>query len=136
MTTTSTATPSTSPAAEATATVDRYLAALNEPDPVLRRRLVAQAWTPDGAQTDPPLAGQGHDGIAELGDALHAHYPGHAFVRTSEVDAHHERFRVAWALTGPDGAVAVTGIDVGVRAADGRASQVVGFFGDLVPRED
>ena len=130
---TTTTPPTTS---DATATVDRYLAALNEPDPVVRRRLVAEAWTPDGGQTDPPLAGQGHDGIAELGDALHAHYPGHAFVRTSEVDAHHERFRFAWALTGPDGAVAVTGVDVGVQAADRRASQVVGFFGDLVPRQD
>jgi len=117
-----------------TAAVDRYLAALNEPDPERRRRLVAQAWTPDGGITDPPLTGQGHDGIAALGDALHAHYAGHAFRRTSAVDAHHDRFRFSWVLTGPDGTVAMTGLDTGVLAPDGRVGQVVGFFGELAAR--
>lgn len=67
-----------------TVAVDRYLAALNEPNPALRRSLVEQAWAPDGGITDPPLTGQGHDGLAAVGDALHAHYAGHAFRRTSE----------------------------------------------------
>ena len=116
-----------------TAVVDRYLAALNEPDAAGRRALLTQAFAPDGGMTDPPLTGQGHEGLAALGDALHAHYPGHAFRRTSAVDAHHDRFRFAWALTGPDGAVAVTGLDTGVLAADGRVDQVVGFFGELAP---
>jgi len=115
--------------------VDRYLAALNEPDAAHRRRLVEQAWTADGGLTDPPLAGQGHDGIASLGDALHAQYPGHAFLRTSEVDEHHARFRFSWALTGADGVVAATGMDTGDLAADGRVGQVVGFFGELAPRD-
>ena len=114
--------------------VDRYLAALNEPDGARRRVLLERAFAPDGGLTDPPLTGQGHDGLAELGDALHAHYAGHAFRRTSEVDAHHDRFRFAWALTGPDGAVVLTGLDTGVLAADGRVGQVVGFFGELPAR--
>ena len=116
-----------------TAAVDRYLTALNEPDPAERRAQLAQAFAPDGGMTDPPLVGQGHEGLAALGDALHAHYPGHAFRRTSAVDAHHDRFRVAWALVGPDGAVATTGLDTGVLAPDGRVGQVVGFFGELAP---
>lgn len=118
---------------DATTAVDRYLAALNEPDAATRRRLVEAAWSPDGGMTDPPLAGQGHDGVAELGDALHAHYAGHAFRRTSAVDEHHDRFRFSWALVGPDGAVAVTGLDTGVLSPDGRVGQVVGFFGELAP---
>lgn len=117
-----------------TTAVDRYLAALNEPDAPTRRRMLADAFAPDGGMTDPPLTGQGHDGLAELGDALHTHYAGHAFRRTSEVDAHHDRFRFAWALTGPDGTVAVTGLDTGALAPDGRVGQVVGFFGELPPR--
>ena len=116
-----------------TTAVDRYLAALNDPDAALRRTRIGEAWAPDGGLTDPPLTGQGHDGLAEVGDVLHAHYAGHAFRRTSEVDGHHGRFRFAWALTGPDGAVAATGIDVGELAPDGRVGQVVGFFGDLQP---
>ncbi len=116
--------------------VDRYLAALNEPVAMMRRQLIEQAWTPDGGITDPPLAGQGHDGLAEVGDALHAHYAGHAFRRTSDVDTHHDRFRFSWALAGPDGAVATTGMDVGTLAPDGRVGQVVGFFGELSRRSD
>jgi len=119
---------------DATAVVDRYLAALNEADPADRRRKIEQAWAPDGGMTDPPLTGQGHAGLVELGDALHAHYAGHAFARTSEVDVHHDRFRVAWVLTGPDGTPVLTGMDTGVLNPDGTVGQVVGFFGELTPR--
>lgn len=121
---------------DAVAAVDRYLAALNEPDPAQRRERIAQAWAPDGGITDPPLVGQGHDGLAEVGDALHAAYAGHAFRRTSEVDSHHDRFRFSWSLIGPDGAVATTGMDVGVLTPDGRVGQVVGFFGELAGRSN
>ena len=121
-------------ASDATTAVDRYLAALNEPDAGRRRELIAGAWTPDGGMTDPPLTGQGHEGIAQLGDALHAHYAGHVFRRTTEVDVHHDRYRFGWTLVGPDGAVATTGLDTGVLAVDGRVGQVVGFFGELLPR--
>ncbi len=118
---------------DTTAAVDRYLAALNEPDADTRRRLISEAWAPDGGMTDPPLTGQGHDGIAALGDALHGGYAGHSFRRTSAVDEHHGHYRFSWALVGPDGAVAVTGMDTGAVAEDGRIGQVVGFFGELVP---
>jgi hypothetical protein len=116
-----------------TATVDRYLAALNEPDADTRRALIEQAWTPHGSLTDPPIEGAGHDGLATVGDVLHEHYAGHRFERTSAVDAHHGRYRFAWALVGPDGTTAVTGMDTGVLADDGRVGEVVGFFGDLAP---
>ena len=88
---------------DATTAVDRYLTALNEPDAATRRRLLEQAFDPAGGMTDPPLTGQGHEGIAALGDALHSAYAGHAFRRTSEVDSHHDRFRFAWELVGPAG---------------------------------
>src|SRR4051812_44031709 len=116
---------------DATAAVDRYLAALNEPDAVRRRRLIEQAWTPHGSLTDPPLVGEGHDGLAAVGDAFHEHYAGHRFERTSAVDEHHGRYRFAWALLGPDGSTAVTGLDTGILAGDGRVGDVVGFFGEL-----
>ena len=35
------------------------------------------------------------------------------------------------ALVGPDGAVAVAGMDVGEVAADGRLRRITGFFGGL-----
>ncbi len=115
----------------ATAAVDRYLHALNEPDAAVRKHLIERAWSADGGVTDPPLTGHGHDGVASVGQALHSAYAGHAFRRTSAVDSHHDRFRFAWELVGPDGAVAVTGMDFGDLAPDGRVRQTVGFFGEL-----
>lgn len=118
---------------EPTTAVDRYLAALNEPDGDKRRALIEQAWTPTGSLTDPPIEGVGHDGLAAVGDTLHEHYAGHRFERTSQVDVHHGRYRFAWALVGPTGATAITGMDTGVLADDGRVGEVVGFFGELAP---
>jgi hypothetical protein len=114
--------------------VDRYLAALNEPDAALRRRLIEEAWTPQGSLTDPPIDGAGYDGLAGVGDALHHAYAGHRFQRTSAVDVHHRRYRFAWALIAPNGETAITGMDTGVLADDGRVGEVVGFFGELAPR--
>jgi hypothetical protein len=116
-----------------TAAVDRYLAALNEPDADKRRALIEQAWTPNGSLTDPPIEGAGHDGLAAVGNTLHQAYAGHRFERTSQVDVHHGRYRFTWTLVGPDGATAVTGMDTGVLADDGRVGEVVGFFGELAP---
>ena len=114
-----------------TATVDTYLAAWNETDPVRRADLVEQVWAPDGTLTDPPLAASGHAGISDMHGALQGQFPGHRFRRVSAVDAHHDRFLVGWELVGPDGAVALAGTDVGRRAEGGRLLSITGFFGDL-----
>ena len=116
------------------ATVDRYLAAWNEPDPARRGELIAQVWAEDGRLIDPPLTGEGHDGISEMAAAMQQHYPGHRFRRTSGVDAHHDHLRFAWELVGPDGTVALTGLDVGELAEDGRLKRITGFFGELPAR--
>jgi len=116
---------------DVTATVDTYLAAWSEPDAVRRAELVEQVWTPDGRLVDPPLEGIGHAGIADLGVALQTHYPGHTFRRTSGVDAHHDQLRFTWELVGPDDAVALTGLDVGEVAPNGRLHRIAGFFGDV-----
>ena len=73
-------------------------------------------------------------GFSDVAAVMHEHYAGHAFERTSGVDAHNGHLRFAWALVGPDGAVAVSGVDVADLAADGRLARVVGFFGDLPAR--
>lgn len=118
-----------------TATVDTYLAAYAEPDAAKRAALIEQAWAPDGQLIDPPLVGDGHAGIAQAAEALLSQFPGHTFRRTSGVDAHHDLLRFGWELVGPDGAVAVAGMDVGVVGEDGRLQRIAGFFGDLPARE-
>lgn len=118
-----------------TTTVDTYLSAWSEPDPARRAELIASVWTEDGRLVDPPLSGEGHDGISAMAEALQQHYAGHRFRRTSGIDAHHDHLRFAWELVGPDGQVALTGLDVAQVGDDGRLRRVTGFFGELPAEE-
>ena len=113
--------------------VDAHLAGYCEADATRRAALLAGAWDPQGRLVDPPMEATGPDAIAGLTDVVLQHYPAHTFRRTTVVDQHHEFARYGWALVGPDGAVAVTGIDVVRVGADGRLAGIVGFFGDLAP---
>jgi hypothetical protein len=113
------------------ATIDTYLDAWNETDPDRRSTLIEQVWAPDGRLIDPPLAAEGHTGISEMAATMHEHFPGHTFRRASGIDAHHDQVRFAWELVGPDGTVALTGLDTGEVADDGRLRRIAGFFGDL-----
>ena len=116
-----------------TTLVDTHLAAYGDPDKAARDAAIARVWAADGAVVDPPLTGEGHAGISDLAAAVQSQFPGHTFRRTSGIDAHHDVLRYAWELVGPDGAVAVSGLDVAV-VADGRLQRVAGFFGELEPR--
>lgn len=122
--------PALDAAAAVTALVDRHLAAYCDPDTVSRTATVTAIWQPDGRLVDPPFEAAGHDAIVGITDAVLGHYPGHAFRRTTAVDAHHAHARYGWVLEGPDGTAAVAGTDV-VTVVDGRLALVVGFFGDL-----
>lgn len=114
-----------------TTTVDAYLSAYNEPDRDRRAELIDEAWAADGRLIDPPLTGEGHGGISDMADALQQQFAGHRFRRVSEVDEHHGHLRFAWELVAPGGAVALTGLDVGELADDGRLRRITGFFGEL-----
>jgi hypothetical protein len=119
-----------------THTIDTHLRAYCEPDPTLRRQLVEQVWAPEGALLDPPIDGVGHDGIVAMVDAVLAHYPGHAFRRTTTVDTHHDVARYGWELVTPAGEVVLAGIDVADVDGAGRLTRVVGFFGEAAGRDD
>jgi hypothetical protein len=108
--------------------IDRYIAVWNEADAGRRRALIADTWTETARYRDPLLQGDGPAGIDAMVQAVQEKYPGHAFRRTGEVDAHNGRVRFAWAL-GPDGGPDLArGVDFGVVADDGRLDQVTGFF--------
>lgn len=119
-----------------TATIDTHLSAYTEPDPARRAPLITQAWAPDGVLLDPPLTGEGHDGISAAADALQSQFAGHRFVRTSAVDEHHRVLRYSWDLVDPAGTTVLSGLDVGVVGEDGRLRRIAGFFGELAPPAD
>jgi hypothetical protein len=109
---------------------DRYFAAWNETDPDARLALIARTWTEDGTYLDPLLEGTGHAGIDAMMAAAQPQFDGARFVRTSEVDAHHDVVRFSWAL-GPEDGPALAGVDFGV-IADGRFRLITGYF-DFMP---
>jgi hypothetical protein len=97
---------------------------------VRRLELLRAAWAPGGELVDPPLAATGPEGIAAVVDAVLAHYPGHRFARTSELDAHHAHARYRWSLLDPAGTVVLAGTDVVTFDDGGRLVRVIGFFGE------
>jgi SnoaL-like protein len=109
--------------------------AYSEPDTARRAELVAKTFTADGELIDPPIDGRGHAGITEMMGAVLDHYPDHRFRRTTGIDAHHNVARYGWELVDTTGAVALTGTDVAEFDDDGAISRVLGFLGDLPPRE-
>jgi hypothetical protein len=113
-----------------TTTVDRYFGMWNETDPAQRANLIRLAWVEDGRYADPLLEAEGHDALDGMVAGVQQQFPGHAFRRSGEIDAHHDCLRFAWELVGPDGAVVVAGIDVAIVGSDGRLQSVTGFFGD------
>ena len=109
------------------ATVDKYIATWNEPDPERRAALAAEVWTGDGTYLDPLMRGETPDGIAAMIGAARAQFPGHRFELSFGPDAHSNHVRFAWRLVGDAGPVAA-GVDFATVAADGRLQAVTGFL--------
>jgi hypothetical protein len=114
-------------------TIDRYVEMFNEPDDVARAELGKEVFLDDGRLVDPLVDATGPVQIAAAIGALQAQMPGHSLARTTAVDTHHDQARFGWTVNGPDGTVAVAGIDVVTLDADGRIERAVGFFGDVTP---
>lgn len=111
--------------------VDNYIAIWNETDAAARQALIARTWTEDGIYVDPILQSEGHAGIDAMTAGAQAQYPGLKFLRTGEVDAHHDVLRFSW-VVGPAGEPPIGGgIDV-ASVVDGRLRSIVGFF-DFMP---
>ena len=77
-----------------TTVVDAYLAAYGEPDPDVRAVRIDAAWADQCRLIDPPAVGEGRAGVSGLADALQGQFPGHAFRRSTAVDAHHDHVYV------------------------------------------
>ena len=111
--------------------VDTYLASLGQTDPDARAAMIATSWTPEGRYVDPARDITGPEAMQATIAAVQEQAPGATFRRTTAIDQHHEYLRFGWEMVGPDGALALSGIDVGVLAGDGKLKGICGFFGDL-----
>ena len=112
-------------------TIDRYVVMFNEADDVTRAALGKDVFVDDGRLVDPLVDATGPARIAAAIGVLRDQMPGHSLARTTAVDTHHDQARFGWTVNGPDGSVAVAGIDVVTFDADGRIQTAIGFFGDV-----
>jgi len=112
-------------------TIDRYVVMFNEADDAIRADLAHEVWVDDGRLVDPLIDAVGPDQIAAAIGGLRDQMPGHSLTRATVVDTHHTHARFGWTVNGPDGTVAVAGIDVVTFAPDGRIQTAIGFFGDV-----
>ena len=115
--------------------IDTYLEAYGEADAARRDELVGRVWAVDGCLIDPPLDAAGRTAISEMAATVQSHYPGHRFRRSTGVDEHHGFARYEWDLVGPDGRVALTGLDVAEIGSDGLIRRIVGFLGPVPTKE-
>jgi SnoaL-like domain len=115
--------------------VDRYFEAWNEADKSARAALLAQAWADECRYCDPLSDVAGHDGFDAMVAGVQQQFPGHRVRRTSPIDRHHDQVRFEWDIVAPDGTIAITGVDYGELAGDGRLRAIGGFFGTEVPVE-
>src|SRR5687767_15157309 len=111
---------------EATNTVDlaraveAYLEVWNSPDDATRADRARDVFTDDARLVDPLVDATGPDAIAAAIGELRTQMPGLSLVRTSGFDTHHDLTRFSWNAQGPDGTVAVTGLDLLAVTPDGR----------------
>jgi ketosteroid isomerase-like protein len=73
--------------------VDRYVAVWNEPDPVARRRAIAELWDADGVETTESARYHGHDALEARIIAAHnglVQDAGFVFRSAGDVTGHHD----------------------------------------------
>ena len=109
--------------------VDGYFAMWNETDSTRRREFIEATWSEDASYVDPMFAAEGSDALNEMAAGVQEQFPGHRFRQTGAIDAHNDRARWGWELTGPDdGPPVAAGVDFAVLAPDGRLREVSGFL--------
>lgn len=111
--------------------IDTYCSAWCEPDSARRAAIINEIWDEEGTYTDPTAHVVGRDQLNDHIGSVLAHYVGARVVRTSVIDAHHNRVRFTWKMVMPDGKSLPEGIDFGEVTNEGKVRRIVGFFGSL-----
>ncbi|GAB3574751.1 nuclear transport factor 2 family protein [Amycolatopsis endophytica] len=115
-----------------TTIAQRYIDVWNETDPVKRRALIEEVFTPEATYTDPLGAVRGADGVDGFIAGAQQQFAGLEFRLAGTADGHHDQARFTWHLEAPGATEPLAiGFDV-VTIADGRIEQVLGFL-DKMP---
>lgn len=111
--------------------IDVMLSGWNMRDPASLRDVVARSLCLDVEFCDPHSDIRGHAAFIELVEAFWVKNPACTIMRSSSIDAHHDRARYAWLIKGKDGRP-FEGVDiVALDLPSGKVRRVDGFFGPL-----
>lgn len=110
----------------------RYVRVWNENDPVRRRILIEQTFTPQASYIDPIMQSSGHDALDTMIATAQSQFCGLHFKVLGVPDGHHDLVRFSWDLGTGDAESVASGTDIAVVAADGRLARVTGFI-DKMP---
>ncbi|HEX2047222.1 MAG TPA: nuclear transport factor 2 family protein [Acidimicrobiales bacterium] len=102
------------------AAVDGYVAAWNEPDPLVRAQLLAASVTDGFEFTGPTGTFRGREAVEGLIVALQSRLAGATVVRLGPVED--GTFR--WAIVAEGGATLLEGVDHAEAAPDGRLTRI------------
>lgn len=109
--------------------IDCYFAMWNERSAHRRRSLIEQTWTPQASYIEQLMAVEGYGALEAGVAAMQARFRGFTLRPVGELQSHHSRVRWSWELIGDGDEMPVAvGTNIGVLAADGRLSSVIGFF--------
>ena len=103
--------------------VERYVAVWNEPDAVVRRRMVEELWTPDGANFTKANEWRGYEALEARVRGAHEKWvrDGGCLFRLRSADSHHDAVRFLWETVAiGDGRVVSVGTELLLLAGDGR----------------
>lgn len=111
-------------------TLDRMLAAWNEPDATKVRGHVDAALSQDVIFIDPSHSIVGKDAFEAMVHDFRAQFPGAVCSRASGVDSHHNLFRYNWEIHRGE-ELLLPGFDVAELNDAGMVCRIEGFFGPL-----
>jgi hypothetical protein len=95
--------------------VDRYVALWNEPDADVRRSIIEDLWTPDGANYTPSTQAEGYDALDVRVTSSYEAYVGsgkYTFRSHLPPVGHHGVVKVTWEMvTVPENEIASIGVE-------------------------
>lgn len=109
------------------ATWEAYSIAWSMPDESDRLKLLELSLSPDCIYTDPLMQTIGYAQLSAYISELHKNIPGVAFVIT-DFKNHHDRSLAHWNMVNGNGNLLFEGASYGLYGADGRLTQMTGFF--------
>ena len=113
--------------------IDGYFRCWNATETVQRRAEVEAVWASGARSIDPLVDATGHEELSAMFGGFHDTYVGHSFRQVGSYDTHHQLVRWGWEMVGPDGSIALNGIDVALLDDSHKITYLAGFFGIDLP---